>query len=748
MLLEQFLRTVRKFADDDGDYAFSKGQLVVQVRGELIEANVSEKEGQVQVIDETESAQSAFVWIRDRLARLELLANKISSAVVREPNFVIPSASFLKTYDDDPAGGDYAVENGVSELQNFLSNRPAGTTNLIYLTSDAGEGKTTLIDELAARRAKSFMEGQRDWLVVPIRLGGRPFMSLDEIIAAELSNRWRYMVYLSAFIELIKLGAVVPALDGFEEVLVESSSRDGISALGDMVAQLEGKGSLVVAARKSYFELNSLHMQSRFFAALPPDTEVQIARLQLERWSKEKFAEYLRKRGVPSVDSLYDKLASRFGDSHPLLSRAVLVSRLADLALEKTEDELIESLGRDPKDYFSEFVLQIVEREATQKWIDDSKKEDIAKQLLSPDEHLELLTQVAYEMWLQHSVALKGDHLSTVVDLFLEGRHKSADVSKQIREKIKDHALLSLSINGNSVQFDHEDFREYFLGRALAGILGDPSEKEIRLFLRSDGLPLAAIDSAVKDIVKKKKNIENVFKMLSRVGEESSSTSYIKENAARVLIFLSEHLEEKVHLAELRFGPEGLSGAKLSGIVFSDCYFRATDLKESEAQDIEFKQCSFERLRVNSKDALKGVFFRDCQVYSIEIDGEVVEFEPRKIASTLTAIDAVWDTGLSQEPESVDVPKSVELALHCFRIFLRATHVNENVFKQKFGQRFPEFFEDVLPALRSESLIEDVQYKGSGQQNRYKLNVPMSKIEKALSRHFISIEDLAKFLRS
>jgi hypothetical protein len=113
--------------------------------------------------------------------------------------------------------------------------RLAGVSSVIYLTSDAGEGKTTLINHIARFQAESYKKKETDWLLVPVTLGGRPFMRLDDVVVGELANRLKFLfLYYQAFLELVRMGVIVLALDGFEEMFVETSSGDATSALGNL----------------------------------------------------------------------------------------------------------------------------------------------------------------------------------------------------------------------------------------------------------------------------------------------------------------------------------------------------------------------------------------------------------------------------------------------------------------------------------------------------------------------------------
>ena len=83
----------------------------------------------------------------------------------------------------------------------------------------------------------------------------------------------------------------------------------------------------------------------------------------------------------------------------------------------------------------------------------------------------------------------------------------------------------------------------------------------------------------------------------------------------------------------------------------------------------------------------------------------------------------------SREPD-------VELWLveRVMRIFLRANQVNEDVIRMKLGVRARQFFDDVLPALVRVGILDQVPYRGGDVQRRFRLRVPMHKLQDALAQ--------------
>ena len=91
-----------------------------------------------------------------------------------------------------------------------------------------------------------------------------------------------------------------------------------------------------------------------------------FSRVSLKRWEKPQFLEYCDKRCIENGQTIHEQVALRLkNENHPLLTRAVLVKRLLDVAEEDGGiDELLVQLGNSPTDYFAVFLKAILEREA------------------------------------------------------------------------------------------------------------------------------------------------------------------------------------------------------------------------------------------------------------------------------------------------------------------------------------------------------------------------------------------------
>ena len=225
MNIHDLTRSLIAFADDTTDLDLTRGELIVQLGDELIDATVEETGGTLYVT-EAGHRTSAYLWVVNRIARIPLLADRILTHTAPEPHFVTPSGT-LRNYLDQPSPDKERVDNLPARMPELLSRKPA-TSSVLYVTSDAGEGKTTLINEVARAQARKYQQKKDNWLLVPISLGGRAFMTFDDIVVAELVNRFRFhLFHYQAFLEMVRLGVLVPAFDGFEEMFVAGSSGEG-----------------------------------------------------------------------------------------------------------------------------------------------------------------------------------------------------------------------------------------------------------------------------------------------------------------------------------------------------------------------------------------------------------------------------------------------------------------------------------------------------------------------------------------
>lgn len=737
MNIDQFKKILLSFADSQTDIETDKNEIVIRIRDEIIEITLIRKELELFVV-ENETSQPAITWIVNRLAKIHQLADRILDFIPEEKNFICPKGELLADIDKNPDEKSELVNNSLEAVIDVVTSSSALASNVLYITSDAGEGKTTLINELARQQAMKFKEKKSSWILVPIMLGGRPFLRFDDVIIASLVNRFRFPnYYYESFLELVKLGIIVPAFDGFEEMFMESSSGEALSALGQLMNKLDSQGSILIAARKAYFDFKSFTLQAKLFDTIGQNY-VSFSKISLCRWEEKHFVEYSEKREVREASKIYQTLSQILSPEHSILTRAVLVKQLIDIIV---ADNDYEKLARQIKsgeseNYFQKFVEAIIEREAKTKWID--RAGETAQPLISVEDHFYLLSYIAQEMWINNTDSLKAEILDIVTDMFAEQKKLSPIIHRQIIERIKQHALIINSPSlRNNFSFDHDEFREFFLGKAILNRISEKDRHILLTILKASLLPSQTLSTIVSDIKNSSINPKDAEEFLYKLCDNEGPISYARENlGAIILSLITGEQSAPIRVKGLNLPPNSLNKLTLNNIAFFNCYFQGTNLEHTKITSCNFIDCTFDRLEFYTSTSISKCKLENCLikcVYEEKTDNKY--YNPGQILTVLERnnftikqenLDAVR-TKITKESD-----EKLMLAERVIRRFIKSTHLNENVFKIKLGKFYTTFENKVLPELLKKKILIEVEYFGSGNQKRFKLGKNMQEIEKAL----------------
>jgi hypothetical protein len=751
MHIDDFKSIVSTFADPGTEILFEKTKALFSINGECIDVNISSKSGDI-FVEEFGKTTSASLWIVNRLANLRLLASRLTEQIPIQEYFVSPHADFLPSLAVNPQDDSSRTDDAKASLLKSLAERTPLETTVLYVTSDAGEGKTSLINSASREQAKKFSQGESDWLLVPIILGGRHFLRFDDITVGALQNKYRFpFLYYESFLALVRMGVIVPAFDGFEEMFVENSSGEALSAMGILVGALRSTGAVVVAARKAYFEFENLKSQEKLYDTIS-QFSVGFSKLEILRWEKSQFIDYCRKRRVENSEKIYDSVCERLGSDHSLLTRPVLVRRLIDIA-EKSDSlgSFVEKIQVSGSDFFSVFVLGIIEREANEKWLDRSG--EIGSALLTTQEHCELLSMIAINMWESGVDYLKRDHLEVVTEFFCESKKKTPFQAKQILERVRGHALLVASADVQlAIEFDHDEFRQYFLGDGLASLMGSPSTTKFELhsILRRGVLPDTAQLTFTRAVARKL-SVDRVpiIKTLLEISKLDGQASYTQENCGSLTIRLLCGLEPSgLTIDRLSFGVDCLRDRKLKGIEFKNCYFSQGSLEATSLDSCTFIGCSFGQIRLHKSTVLKDVGFNECDIESVRNETSNLEYwEPAAIKKILASLGCYFDAeSNSIQDHSVEGMDDELLGVEkLLRYFMRSTHISESVIKIKLSDRSNNFIDQTLTKLIELGVVMEIENQGRGHQRRFKLAIPLSKLNEYLAEAHGSYE---KFLKA
>lgn len=740
MEVKRFLRIVRAFSDNPEDYDLSKGRITVQVRDEVIEATLSQDADDELFVIEHGQRLKARSWIEKRLARLPMLADRICSHDDSPKPFVAPSGKLVRNLQIDSEISESSENDITTAMAGTLAERIPGTTSVWFLTSDAGEGKTSVIHHLAVQQALKYKQRKARWLLVPIPLGGRTFLRFDDVIIAALANRLRFQfLYYDAFLELVRLGLVVPAFDGFEEMIIEGATGEAVSALTELVKELGSSGTILIATRKAYYEYKSFQTIAQLLDPITND-DVAFGNMSLDRWNRDQFIEYGKKRGRDQVDELFNKIAGSLGADHPLLTRAVIVRRLFDVVNydEPELPKLLERIRLQPQDYFSEFITAIIEREAREKWLD--KSGEFARPLLTVEEHHLVLSRVAHEMWIQSRDDLRIADIGVVAELFTEDEGKSPAIARQIQERLKQHALLVKTRDGKRLGFDHEDFREFYLGLDLGRELVASDASNVKTILDMTTLPQVTVEKAT-NYVRCRGNPYSTIELLQDLASREPSVSFVRENCGFLTVTLVDRLDECcVSVSNMSFPADSLRGRSLRGVTVSDSHFSTTSLEDAKLINCRFERCRLERIE-GIPSEIKNTRLYECDVASLvypdnEYD-DVELYDPRQIQRRLSQTGFILECDPTVEPKAIKpeevMSPDLKLVQRVLRIFSQATRISELLIRKRLGKNFGRFEKVILPILSSARVLEELQDDKRGHQRRFKIAVPMRRIEEAMT---------------
>lgn len=753
MQINEFKATALTFADPGSELVIDGSDFAISVNGEVIAAKISAQAGDVYV-DEGSGTQPGSLWILNRLAKLPLLATRLRETVPETEFFVSPSTSLLPTLERSTEEKQVHTDDGLATCLKTLGERSVLETLVLYITSDAGEGKTSLINQMAREQAQLYLEKKADWLLIPIPLGGRHFLRFDDITVGVLQNRYRFpFLYYQSFLALVRMGVLVPAFDGFEEMFVESSSGEALSAMGILVSSLESRGAMLVAARKAYFEFENLRAKERLFDTIR-GYSVGFAKLELQRWGRSQFIDYCINRGLDDADSLYDRVSERLSPDHALLTRAVLVKRLVDVAQNSPSlDGFLEQLSTSGTDYFSVFVRGLIEREANEKWIDRSGEREVGTPLLTVEEHCELLSQIALSMWEARVDYLKRDSLEFAAEYFCDTAKKNAFQAQQVRKRIGGHAMLVPSVNANqAVEFDHDEFRLFFLGEGIARQIRPltvQARAELLGTFRRGIIPTDGTQALIRALTRDGGvNRAATVKFLLDVAGADPQASYTHENAANLIINLLSSLSgASMTIEGLSFGYDSLLDKKIKGVNFHGCYFSSTSLELTELAECRFINCTFTQLRLTESTRFASVLFENCAVDTLVLKAQHRElWNPSDIRSALARVGVEVRDSSVVPVEQVETPDpDIEIVSleKLTRYFMRSTHMSESVIRMKLGSAAQSFIDETLPQLERAGVLVEIKNHGGDSQQRYRLGVTLQTFQEAIAT---SNGDFERFL--
>lgn len=736
-----FLNVLRKFADSPEDVTEKHGEVICQIRGELISILLSNDGDMLCCKEDGCEKVPASVWIVKRIAKLDQLANSILRNIEPDPHF-IPVPSTYVPSDECDLEGEAHCDKTADAIFNQLCHHKDFRTSVTYLLSEAGDGKTMVMNCLARLAAESYRDGKSKFLFLPISLEGRPFLRIDDLVIGILANKFRFReFYYEAVIELIKMGVLVLGLDGFEEIIVEGREEAVISSLTELLKRLESRGCLVVSARKAFYDYASRKQLGLLDVLQKYD--VSYPAFRLAQWQRDEFCGEMETFGFNEKEAsdTYKILSKRMGADHPVLVRPVLARRFVEMLYEdnvKDVDglELVNtmSIQTDPQAVLDKFVQVLVEREAKNKWYVTSGPEK-GLPLMSLTEHYSFFETLAEEMWNIAVEVVPEDYLQEWMGIFCELRGIGPARTSDCQIKIVQHALILG--NGGKYAFCHDEFRKYFFGRQIAKyIFEKKSNYQLVKILDANILDVQVVESAIYYLVEKLKGIKGAYNdilaYILNARDGFSRNTNVSQNvgvlALRFLDKIPDHsmvLLENLHIAEA-----ATNGNVISNIKFKECQFECIQLGGNrKIRNVTFDNCTINAISLDESSKIENVVIDDMSIpMRLEIRESEI-FSPEKVKAFLSARGVAKGVGVKDACAFED--EYLTVLMKIIRMFYRTRSVAKRKLRVKFGGAWSQCEAEFLPRFLKDKLLVSVKWSGSGVDDRYKLGVSLATMQAA-----------------
>lgn len=582
-------------------------------------------------------------------------------------------------------GGPGQEEPAREMLQCQVEDARDDVTTVVFVTGDAGAGKTEVLKELVRHQADRFILGETDWLYLYVNAQGRALARLEEALATELQDLKATLTYHSVS-TLSRNRLLVPVIDGFDELLGVTGYEDAFSSLRRFLDELGGSGRLIAAARSAYYEQELLtratnrELSSQGLAVEP---------IEIQPWGVQEFDQYIQKKFLSSessfrVDSAPTMTREQFTDkmrevfaseiNAPLRSKPFFVAKTAEFVL----------AGKDfsAADLLDQLVNGYLDREQTSKLLDET-----GQPLLQIEQIRALVQMICEEMWASETRSLDVQQVRVAAEVITLDSGLSESSVVRVRERAPYMAFFTAADIKDRVEFEHEIFFAYFLGDTIFDAVLRAPDNLYSILFRSP-LPEGASDRASKLIDQKNLNLASVIANCGAAADAGPLRSVqAQENAGQLIAAMLNLRFRATHvpsISSVSFQSVVFAGRKLSNVHLRECTFfrvefRRTDLSSTTIEDCSGREVRLQDVLVNPQHTIlqiKGLNPRS-DVFGLRVrraDGEIAPiYRPDETVGILASCQL---PGIESSPIIQDVhPEFVQLLESLLLKFRRANMI-------------------------------------------------------------------------
>jgi hypothetical protein len=644
---------LRQLADQPSEYEREGGAVMFVRHGKDIIFNIKQLPGVGPAVELKDSkggdiTLDVFSYVQREILDLPRLASQIVRALDRN------SASRPVAFIDGPAEvisprTKREVQSISKELHTFLIEIEPGTTRLVQLMGQAGQGKTVLLEELARRLARGYQPSAYPTpLLLPIDLLGRYVGTIDDAIAGSLNNTYLFPGMNQRDVALcIRTNLIVLALDGFDELVARIGPRDAFQRITELLDQLNGAGTVILSARESFFELYQISAAIRSY--LQPKTgSYSTEAIRLLPWAEAQGVEVFRSLGSSSPEVDLEALLAVFGPDRQLVLQPFFITRLAQLWMAGERFEGIAAQGG--KLSRTRFLIdKFITRETELKW----KGRD-EKPLLSERGHTVMLAGIAEEMWRSNAFRLTADELRLACQIALQPLSLPKAQEEAIVERVPTHAAFLPRQSGYA--FIHDRFIDYYFGYRLAELIASSAKDITAVLLKIRELSPDMVDWVDWRLAEANADFDKCITFLIERGR-SVSDQTLRANVSLLLgHLLARRPNHNVDYPATFIG-DVFAKRTYIGHEFADSQFWQLDLRDSVMHRVRFNKCVFAELVISTGTDLAESTFESCTIPSLEIADYDTLFSPEEIREALIERGAEWRDGVEVQQVSAPVER-------------------------------------------------------------------------------------------
>jgi len=587
-------------------------------------------------------------------------------------------------YVDTQAVADSpAVEVGaaVDVISGLVKPSPEaeGLTNFVMVTGEAGAGKTSVLKELVRRQAQRFLVGKADYVYLYINAQGRALARFNEALATEL-NELRVWLPHSAVSVLVKLGLLVPIIDGFDELLGVGGYDDAFSSISSFVEDLDGKGAIVASARSTYYEQEFLSRASRNSSST--NASWKLTSVAVAGWGEEELRSYVTRKigsGNAAVDDAVRGVSRFFsGANESLASKPLFVARATDFYLEGL-------LKPDEGFLLDKLVDAFVLREKKEKLLNKS-----GESILSSDQIKGLCSDIAEEMWNLGTRELDRASVRDLTELALCDATLTAAEKSIVQERTSNMAFLQPGEAMGAVCFEHEILFDYFLASRIASAVAQ-SGSSLSMLLGRSSMPDSLAESVANKLLSDGGEVVEIAAILSKAASKPAPRQQlVKENAGRLVGYVLRNFQggiRSLSAENLVFPGSSLHGLLLVNAFLRECEFRRCDLTAARFENCRVEGALFDLPLVDSETSLGLDGIEPSGFVGLRqagADGIRTVYEPRMVLEILSDLglpsaETSEQAAIRQVPEAVHelVGKLVRAYAKCNPICVQDEYLSQ-----------------------------------------------------------------------